>query len=149
MRFTTKTEYGLICLVYIARKPYPQVITVNELVKSERMSLPYIEKIFQQLRAAEIVVSHHGKEGGYALARHPSKINLKEIIEALEGQTFDVFCAPDLRSEIVCTHYPACKVGPIWTKTKELLDNFYGSVSLEVLAKQEALEFPIEQKSIG
>ncbi len=142
MRFTTKTEYGLVCLVYMAKKPYPQVITVNELVKSEHMSLTYIEKIFQQLRAADIVAAHHGKEGGYSLSRHPSKINLKEIIEALEGQTFDVFCAPDLRSEIVCTHFPACGVGPIWKKTKDLLDNFYSSISLESLAHQNGHEEP-------
>ncbi|MBI4431201.1 MAG: Rrf2 family transcriptional regulator [Candidatus Omnitrophica bacterium] len=149
MRFTTKTEYGLVCLVYMARKPYPQVITVNELVKNEQMSLTYIEKIFQQLRAAEIVSAHHGKEGGYSLARPPAKINLREIVEALEGQTFDVFCAPDLRSEIVCTHFPICKVGPIWKKTKDLLDNFYSSVSLETLAHEGELERSLEPKTAG
>ena len=119
MRFTTKTEYGLVCLVYMARHPEIQIFTINDIVKTEQMSTTYIEKIFQQLRAAGIVTAQHGKQGGYSLARHPSQIIIKDIIEALEGQTFDIYCAPDLRNEIVCTHFPSCSVSPIWKKTKK------------------------------
>jgi hypothetical protein len=30
-----------------------------------------------------------------------------------------------------------CGVRPLWSKTKELLDDFYGSVTLEMIAKEE------------
>ena len=137
MRFTTKTEYGLVCLIYMARHSSENPTTIKDMVKAERFSLPYIEKILQRLRAANIVVSHQGKGGGYALARQPSEITLKEIIEALEGTTFDVFCEPEVRREIVCTHFCMCGITPIWAKTKELLDHYFNSVTLETIAKGE------------
>ena len=139
MRFTTKTEYGLVSLIYMARHYDAQVkldpITIRELAKAERFSLPYTEKILQTLRAAKIVTAQHGNQGGYILARAPAEITLKEIIEALEGQTFEVFCEPEVRREITCTHYPACGIKPLWARTKELLDQFYGSITLEMLVK--------------
>ena len=146
MRFTTKTEYGLVCLIYLARhQNTDHTVTVKEIVKSERFSASYTEKILQKLRAAHIITSHQGKQGGYELARRPSQITLKEIIEALEGgatfdvsdHTFGVFCAPAIREKIICTHFSMCGLRPVWNKTKVLLDQFYGSVTLEMIAKAE------------
>ncbi len=137
MRFTTKTEYGLVCLVYMARHIDKEVVTIKDMVKAERYSLPYVEKILQRLRGAGIVVSHPGKGGGYSLAKPAAKITLKEIIEALEGSTFEVFCEPNVRKEIVCTHLCMCDIAPVWSKTKELLDGYYGAVTLDRLAGGE------------
>ena len=142
MRFTTKTEYGLICLIYMARNSSADLITIREIVKKERFSTPYIEKILQKLRAANIVTSHQGKQGGYALARTPSEITLKEIIEALEGHTFDMFCEPSVREEIVCTHFSLCGLKPVWERTKNLLDGFFGSITLEMISKQQQVNLP-------
>lgn len=137
MKFTTKTEYGLNCLVYMARQGAGEVITIRDISQKERFSTSYIEKILQRLRSAHIVVSHQGKKGGYALARHPSEITLKEIIEALEGETFEVYCEPEVREHIVCTHLCMCGIRSVWAKTKSILDGFYGSVTLETIAKEE------------
>ena len=138
MRFTTKTEYGLVCLIYLARNYPAHLVTIKDIVKEERFSLPYIEKILQRLRSANVVVSHPGNHGGYALARHPSQIVLKEIIEALEGYTFDVFCEPEIRKDIVCTHFGLCKLRSVWDKTKTVLDDLYSSITLEMIAKTES-----------
>jgi Rrf2 family protein len=148
MRFTSKTEYGLVCLIYLAKHSVHNLdpITIKELVQAEQFSLAYTEKILQALRAAKIVVSHQGNHGGYALARRPSEITLKEIIDALEGATFDVFCEPKVREDITCTHFPLCGIKPLWEKTKDLLDQFYGGVTLEMLSKN-AIDFsPIPNK---
>lgn len=137
MRFTTKTEYGLVCLIYMAKQKDLKFdpITVKELASAENFSLTYTEKIFQTLRSANIVTSQHGNQGGYVLARQPSEITLREVIEALEGHTFDVFCEPDTRKEITCTHYPLCGIKPLWEKTKGLLDRFYDQITLDMLSK--------------
>lgn len=136
MRFTTKTEYGLVCLIYMARH-YPEMVTIKEIVAKERFSLTYIEKILQSLREGNIVISHKGKQGGYSLSKPPEKITLREVIEALEGKTFDVYCEPEIRSHIVCTHFCMCGIRPIWQKTKTLLDQFFDSVTLATVAREE------------
>ena len=141
MRFTTKTEYGLIGLVYMANQYGRQdVFTLKEISQKERYPLPYLEKIFQSLRAAGIVDARHGNQGGYVLARKPSEITLKAIIEALEGGTFDVFCDTSEREKIVCTHLCLCGMKPVWKATRTVLDNLYGSISLEMIAKNETIK---------
>lgn len=137
MRYTTKTEYGIVCLLYIVRHGSLQPVTIKEIVKDEKYSWPFTEKILQKLRAANIVNSQQGSHGGYVLARPASEITLREVIEALEGNTFDVFCEPETRKEIICTHFPSCEVMPIWRNTKQMLDGYYGSMTLEMLARNE------------
>lgn len=133
MKYTTKTEYGMNCLVYMARHGGLQPITIKEIAAAEKYSPTYIEKILQNLRAAKIVAAQHGNHGGYILAKRPDEITFKEVIEALEGHTFDVFCEPQTRDQIVCTHYCGCGVKPVWQKAKNLLDNYFASVTLEMI----------------
>lgn len=148
MRFTTKTEYGLVCLIYMANHADFRPVTIKEMAQDERYSQAFTEKIMQKLRAAGVITAQHGNQGGYVLARPTSEITLKEIVEALEGHTFDVFCEPGIRKNIVCTHFPGCSVKPIWEKTKEVLDNLYGAVSLEMLAKNRLQSlYPVRLKT--
>lgn len=147
MRFTTKTEYGLVCLVYMARRGDLSLdpVSIKELAAAEQYSPAYTEKILQHLRISGIVSSQQGNQGGYVLSRAPSEINLREVIEALEGHTFDVFCEPEIRKDITCTHFSLCGVKPIWHKTKEILDQFYGALTLDMLAKNQ-FNFEISPK---
>ena len=93
-----------------------RIFTVKEIVGEEQYSQAYVEKIFQNLRAADIVIAKHGNTGGYSLGRHPRDISLKDVIEALEGATFDVFCEPSVKNEMVCTHSSSCGIRPVWLK---------------------------------
>ncbi len=137
MRFTTKTEYGLVCMAHLARRPDGEHVAIKEIAEKENYPVPYLEKILQSLRHAGLVVSHQGSQGGYSLARKASDITLRHIIDALEGSTFEVFCAPETREDIVCTHFCLCGIKPVWRKTKQLLDEFYDSITLEMMTKNE------------
>lgn len=154
MRFTTKTEYGLVCLIYLAKHAQAgKLCTIKELSGAEELSVTYTEKILQTLRSAGIVTAHHGNQGGYGLARPASEITVKEIIEALEGSTFDIFCEPDNRKDITCTHFSFCGMKPLWHKSKEVLNQFYQFVTLEMLmsgaleSAEVSLKFPEKQAS--
>lgn len=137
LKYTTKTEYGLICLVYMAKQGHLHPITIREISGAEQYSQTYIEKILQSLRGAQIVKAQSGTHGGYVLARPADQISLKEIIEALEGQTFQVFCEPNMREQIVCTHFGGCHVKPVWRMARELLDRFFASVTLEQIVQDQ------------
>jgi Rrf2 family protein len=132
MKYTNKTEYGLICMIYMARSKKNRV-SIKELTLNEKYPTAYLEKILQALRHAGLVLSQPGKRGGYALAKRPSEITLKDIIEAIEGETFETFCEPAVREEIVCSHFCLCGIRPIWIKAKQLLDGFFESLTLEMM----------------
>ena len=137
MRFTTRTEYGLVCMAYMARHAQASLMTIKEIAEKENYPASYIEKILQALRQGGLVISHQGNHGGFALARKPSEITLRQIIDTLEGGTFEAFCEPQVRQAIVCTHFCLCGIKPVWRKTKQILDDFYGSITLEMLTKNE------------
>lgn len=137
MRFTTKTEYGIVSMVYMARHADKGFLSMKEIASSEKYPLPYIEKILQALRQAKLVASQQGNHGGYKLAKKASEITLRHVIDALEGSTFEVFCAPETRADIVCTHFCLCGVKPVWRRTKDLLDKFFDGITLEMLTKNE------------
>ncbi len=134
MRFTSKTEYGLVCLIYMAQQKDGSPVASTEIVQGEGFSKTFTEKILQKLRSAGIITSVQGNQGGYVLARPAHKISLKDIVECLEGHSFDVFCEPKLRTDIICNHFRLCGLKPIWHKTKELLDEYFDSVTLEMIA---------------
>jgi Rrf2 family protein len=134
MRLTAKTEYGLMCLAFMASQPDGEPVTIRQIVKGEGLSKAFTEKILQKLRSVGIVESIQGNQGGYVLSKKPEQISLREIVEALEGYTFDVFCEPKIRTEIVCNHFQFCGLQPIWVKTKDLLDHFFSSITLDQIA---------------
>lgn len=45
----------------------------------------FLLKIFRLLARAGIVESYRGVSGGYALAKRPEEITLKDVVEAVEG----------------------------------------------------------------
>ncbi len=137
MKFTTKTEYGVICLIFMARHKDREVLTVRDIVRHEKLSTAYVEKIFQKFKQAGIVVSHQGHHGGYELARPPAEITFKQIVEAVEGNTFDIYCEPGVRDSITCNHFGMCGLRPIWEKSKKMLDDFYGAITLEMISRGE------------
>lgn len=143
MRFTTKTEYGLVCLVYMVRNGSLNPVTVKDIVRDEQYPSAYIEKILQSLRVAGIVASKQGAQGGYALTRSPEQINLKDIIGALEGGLFDVFCEPDVRKNITCTHHELCGLKPVWHLTQKTLSLLYEKVTLKMIADNQLELFDV------
>lgn len=147
MRFTAKTEYGLVCLVYMVRHGSLTPVTVKEIVRDEQYPSAYIEKILQALRSAEIVSSKQGAQGGYVLTRAPEMITLKEIIGALEGGVFDVFCEPDIRKKITCTHHSLCGLKPVWHLTKNTLAQLYEKVTLRMIAENQLEDFDVTLQS--
>ena len=64
MRFTKKTEYGVVSMVYLARHDGKGVLSIKDIAAHEDYPVPYIEKILQALKRAGLVLSVQGNHGG-------------------------------------------------------------------------------------
>ncbi|MCB9799443.1 MAG: IscS subfamily cysteine desulfurase [Candidatus Omnitrophica bacterium] len=138
MRLTTRSEYGLICLKYLCEHTDRVPISLGEITENEKLPKDYVEQIFLRLRRASIIQSHKGVRGGFALSRPASQISIKEVFEALEGNSiFEAFCREEMREKIVCEHYRECSIRPIWTRLSELINDFCSKITLDVLLKNE------------
>ena len=131
-------------MVNLAKMGPSAKIAIKELAELENYPYPYVEKIFQSLRAAGIVHAFQGNQGGYALAKAAHKISVRDVIDAIEGATFDVFChcveTKTETREVICNHQSACNLRKIWHKTKTLLDDYYASMSLADVANANEMK---------
>lgn len=85
MHFSRQVQYGLCGIFDLAYHGAGEPVRVQTI--GERQQIPYrfLEQIFQKMRKAGLVRGKRGPGGGYVLARAPEAINLRELIEAIEG----------------------------------------------------------------
>ena len=138
MRITTLAEYGVICALHLAKRKEEGPITGREIAARERLPVDYVEQIMLRLRRASIVRSTRGAHGGYALARTPAEISIRDVIAASETTTFDLHCVSHPVGEERCSSAHNCSIRPVWMLLQRRIDDVLESVRLSDLLMQEA-----------
>lgn len=97
LKLTKKADYGLIALKHLserARASFNQpACSAKEIAEEYNIPPEAMAKILQRLVKAGLLVSHHGTNGGYALAREPRRITALEVIKAIDGPLFITACS--------------------------------------------------------
>lgn len=101
MQFSSKTEYGLRAMVVLAEQ-YPEMKSISEISEQENISQKYLERIIQELRKSDLVLSFKGKSGGYTLSKKPGDILVGEIVESLEGDLEAMKCTSNECQKKAC-----------------------------------------------
>jgi len=138
MQILAIEEYGLRCLVQVARHDPSQPMTTQEIALGEGLGPEYVAKIMGTLRMRGLVVSTRGAAGGYRLARPADQIGVWEAIEALGGEFFPegfCDCHPGRRRE--CVHVTDCSVRAVWRRVEGTLQAALNAISLEDLRRDE------------
>ena len=85
MKLTTKSEYSLLALIYMARNGQDQFMKIEEICSKCDIRKKYLELLFMILRQNGYLKTKRGTSGGYKLAKPPSKISVAEIIRVMDG----------------------------------------------------------------
>ena len=85
MKLTTKSEYSILALIYLARNEKKGFIKIEEICSECDISKKYLEYLFTILRQSRFIKTKRGAGGGYKLARPTSDISIAEIIRLLDG----------------------------------------------------------------
>lgn len=86
MKFSTRTTYGLRAMIRLASYSGKKPLPLPNIAKAENISLGYLERMFSDLKKANLVKAAKGVKGGYKLAKPANKITVFEIVKALEGK---------------------------------------------------------------
>jgi Rrf2 family protein len=88
---TKKADYGLSMLTILAARGRKGRVNLKEL---SEMGMPraFMSKIAASLVEAGILNSREGKGGGYGLNYEPIEIQVREVLEAIEGEVEPVSC---------------------------------------------------------
>jgi len=135
MKFSAQEEYGLRCLLAIAREGS---LTIPEIGKLEALSQPHVAKLLSILRKAQFIKSSRGQLGGYSLAAPPERIVIGEVLACLGGKLVDQgFCDRHAGLQDLCTHTVKCSVRSLWNRIQRAVDDVVNDVTLRDLMNQE------------
>jgi Rrf2 family protein len=134
MKLSAQEEYGLRCLLHLARCGDGDSMTIPEISKAEGLSVPNVAKLMRLLRMGGLVASVRGQAGGYTLARPAGDIRVGEVMDVLGGQFFGPkFCDRHAGRQNVCTHFTDCSLRSLWTTIQTVLQEVLGRTTLQDL----------------
>ena len=131
MKLSTRARYGVRLMLSLALNYGKGPVFLKDIAKKEEISEKYLSLIIIPLRGAGLVNSNRGANGGYTLAREPSKITVKEIVDVLEGDCL-VNCIKDSSA---CTRISTCAARDIWVLLGGKISETLESITLEKLAR--------------
>ncbi len=140
MKLTSQEEYGLRCLLQMARAP-ERVHTITEIAASEGLTHAHVAKLMRILRRAGLVSSIRGQAGGYRLAGAPDAIHVGTVLSALGGHLYSQgFCEHHAGTKRTCVHGPDCSIRPLWAQLEDVVQRALSQVLLkDLLGSEEAV----------
>src|SRR5207249_6126062 len=92
MRLTHLAEYAVVMMAAAARRGGEARLSAAELSIDTGVPLPTAQKLMGKLKAAGLLKSMRGANGGFTLARPVAEISLADIVEAVEGPITMTVC---------------------------------------------------------
>lgn len=136
MKFSAQEEYGLRCLISLARQPDGQALTIPEISRIEGITPPHAAKILAELRRAGLVKATRGMIGGYSLAKPADQILVGDALEALGGRLFEHgFCDRYHGTHASCAHDTDCNLRALWSRLQGAIDGVVYRLTLRDLVE--------------
>ena len=130
MQLTRGCEYAIRALTYLAMREEEHPILLADIAKGIGAPPNYLSNIFQILTRLDLVRSHRGARRGYSLAQPAAKINLRQVVEGIEGPISISSCNMD---EGWCALDGACSLYEIWDDIQKAISEKLETTSLAQL----------------
>jgi Rrf2 family nitric oxide-sensitive transcriptional repressor len=99
MQLTKYTDYAFRTLIFLGLQKPAELVTITNVSEHFDISRNHLVKIVHHLGKLGYIETIRGKGGGIRLARPASKINLREVVEAVEETLEPINC-----------HKPSCRI---------------------------------------
>ena len=85
MNITQESDYAIRAVLILAKNTEKDILDAKTICELGNIPLRFLLKLLRKLIKSGIIKSYRGINGGYSLAKAPIDINLRNIIEAIEG----------------------------------------------------------------
>jgi Rrf2 family cysteine metabolism transcriptional repressor len=138
MKISTKGEYGIRAMLYIAMKGEQGPVTSHEIAGHQGIPEPYLRQILALLSKDRLIQSNRGPQGGHVLARPASQITLGHIMVTLEGQTTTIDQILALPCTIdVGTQF--CAIREVFLEVKKAVERILATTLEELVRRQRQI----------
>ncbi|MEN8725081.1 MAG: Rrf2 family transcriptional regulator [Lentimonas sp.] len=133
MKLSHKLEYACRVLAQLARNfGQEKMAHIDKLAEAEQIPANYLVQILNELRNAGLIVSKRGKQGGYALAMAPERIQLIDIVKAVESELLEGNFKEDGQSGV--------KVTEIWGEIGSEFEKKINTYTLDQFVENDSSE---------
>jgi Rrf2 family protein len=134
MKLSTRARYGVRLMIALAVNHGQGPVFLKDIAKGENISEKYLSIIMIPLRSAGLVNSIRGANGGYTLAKDPSQISMKDVVDVLEGDSCLVDCVKDPSA---CPRVPICVSRDVWAMIDGKISETLSGITLDALIKMK------------
>ena len=139
MKVSAQEEYGLRCLLQLARLGAGEFLTLGQIAAREGISQANAGKVLWLLNKAGLVNSTRGTKGGYTLSRPAREIRLSEIIKVLDEDVLASHCKSYAGVLDTCVHTGDCGIRPVIVGLHEIVRKALSGITLAQLIGTEAM----------
>lgn len=137
-----KGKYALRALYHLTRAQGRGPVLIATLSQEEAIPHKFLELILLHLRNNGIVESKKGRNGGYSLAKDPSKITIASVIRVIDGPLAPLPCASETayRKCDECTDEGMCETRIVMRRVRDAMADILDKTTLaDVCAEVDAL----------
>ena len=146
MRIAQGVEWALHGCVNLAWLPAGTALPTARLAELNELPAAYLNKQFQALARAGIVVSRPGAGGGFALARPANEISVLDIVQAIDGSdpafrcTEIRQCGPVAAAPVDCR--TPCQIASVMHGAERAWQAELAAVTVQSIADDVAAKSP-------
>ncbi len=134
---TKKAEYAIIILAELASHPKGEILTSKKIAQNRSIPVNLVVQLLALLKDAGWITGTRGPTGGIKLNIDPSTINLREVIENIDGKIGITRC---LFSDTPCQDKTHCSLRAIWVKAQQKMLSVLEDVSIKNLSEIDPSE---------
>jgi Rrf2 family protein len=116
MKLSTKGRYGVRLMIDLAAHYGEGPVLLRDIAKRQEISEKYLSNLIHPLKATGLLEATRGVHGGYVLGKAPSEINMKEIVQVVEGPLCLVDCVD---KPALCGRVSYCASRDLWQEAAE------------------------------
>ncbi len=137
LKLTKKADYGLMAMKHLAEHGHGAACSAKDVAESYGIPQEALAKILQRLVKAGLLISQHGTNGGYTLARSAETISAFEVIRAIDGPLFITSCIT-VRGE--CGQSGRCTIREPLRRVNDSIEQVLRSISISEMREEETHE---------
>ena len=111
-------------------------ITLADIARRQGISLSYLEQLFSRLRKQTLVKSVRGPGGGYVLGRAVERIQVAEVISAVDEKVDTTRCGGAHN----CQDNERCLTHDLWHDLSDRIYDYLNQISLHDLMAQRGVQ---------
>jgi Rrf2 family transcriptional regulator, iron-sulfur cluster assembly transcription factor len=136
VRLTTKGRYAVTAMLDLAFHSDIKPVTLTDIAARQTISLSYLEQLFSRLRRANMVKGIRGPGGGYTLADTADKINIADIIAAVDEPIDATKCG----GEANCQKEQSCLTHDLWMGLSDQIRDYLKGITLAQLLEKHHVQ---------